>query len=253
MKKSNILLFALGLLAFSSCDKEEEETEPETASAPSTLAEPNFNYSDAKGVMSFVNSVTLQELPNVGGIDLGTQEIQIFTATSVFSDDNFATYKDAGTITVEGKELSKQENNSYAYTNISDAITYTANLDWSIGGSTDVTAFDYSPTNPLPSYSTPPTYSELSKGTDLSLSFGSISGADSVLFMIATNDKTIQKTYRSGINQTLLASEMSDLKTGENAFIQITPYNMTSATINGQLYYFTSQSTYTYTGVEIKD
>jgi hypothetical protein len=234
VKKTALYISAFVIVASVSSCKKETTTNTPQSSTP-TIATP----SDADGAFIAVSTITEQTVPVVG-----TQIILIGTAVGgVFSSTGSASYVGAGTVTIDGSTLTKQSNNSYLYT---PGTTNPTGIDFDF--STEWTA-----SGPGLSYlhnSSFPTVGSLNSSIDVqtsgsyNISVSSITGADSVLYIISGPNGSVQKTKAGNYtNCSFTSSELSMLGTGDNqGLIQIAPYNWTSTVQGGKKYYFIKEA-----------
>jgi hypothetical protein len=243
MKKIQLLAIAglsISLLA-PSCKKKEETTP--TTNLPSANSPATPSPSDAKGVFAAVQTSTYQEVPGVAPI-----EIVIGLATGGIFDVQ-GTFLDAGTVKCDNNPLKLYTNQTYlneiSQTN-PQGIDFGNSVAWSIGGSANVSAFDYSdtqswPTKPVLSISN----TTISHSGEYVLNLVSpIVNCDSVIFTIAggSGNATLQKTKPNGVQSvTFSASEMNSLGTG-SGIIQAAAYKLNPQNKGGRKIYFIKET-----------
>lgn len=258
--KKNLSILACGLLVTASlisCKKEEEQSETVSNSGNSNKPEavsPDFNYDNASGVLVAVNTRNDVNTPNqtdnvfgdAFGDALGNVQIDFITAVAVFFDEtNKDSNLDAGSVTFAGSGLKKFDNNSYLLVNSDQSIDASDAKAWTVEGKGDVPAISYTNTNAYPSVSSFDGEVTITKGEDFTLSYGSVSSADSVLIVIAKDDVYLQKTVAGNVSSaTFSADETSTLGSGEMALVQVTPYNLNPQEFDSKDYYFINQTTY---------
>lgn len=255
MKSLKLTLFstlALAMLTIISCGKDDEVEPQADASSEVSI---NTKVDGADGFLSFAKSFTEIDLP-AGVPDFGQDlTFEFYTAVAGFYDANGESFVNAGTITAEGTELTKQKNNVYL-ASLTDSIKYTSpTVSWSVGGSSDVSAFDAQTSRGLPSISgfSTDNVANISTSSDYTVNFGFSSNADSILVAVVGGSTSLVKTVSSSARSvTFSASELSGMRKGTmNGFVQVTPYNFAlKSTAAGDIY-MTQQITYsTFVDVE---
>ncbi|MEQ9063948.1 MAG: hypothetical protein RIE58_07210 [Vicingaceae bacterium] len=246
MKYSRLAI--MGMLSmsivFTSCDKkEDEEPTPTTPTTPPPAAPENPipGFIDGSGTLVGIQSRTFQNVPFVGTVpfDLGL-------AVAVFyNTPQDQTFLDAGTVTANSENLKKQNNNSYVYTpgpTNTEGIDFSlGEVDWSVSGSTDIPAFNRTNFNGFPEVDELTSEKTIDRSMDYTLSSASISGADSIIFMIGG----ILHIVAGGNNSsTFTAAELGTLNAGQN-FAQITGYNYTFYSDQGKKFYYVNETVVT--------
>ncbi len=244
----NIFILSLTLTAFmfTACDKADET--PDNNNNNNTSS---FNYTDAFGVLVAVKSVSYT---SVAGYEV---PVEVNSASAFFpTDAGASSFADAGTVSIEGKNLSKLENNTYIYSNYVNPITL-SEIQWSVTGNGSVPSFNKTVSRPLPTFSG---FSSLpasvSKASGISIPMGSaLYAADSVIVMItSSNDKVALKSFAGNAgNATFSAADLSALSTSNIGSISISPYNISTETISGKKYYFVNESSYLKMAVSITE
>jgi len=238
--KSTFYLLA-GTLIFSSllmsCDKNTDNPQDNTNTNTNT-----FSYSDAFGVLVAVKSVSYT---SVGGFDV---PVEVNSASAFFPTDAGATtFADAGTVTIEGKSLSKLSNNTYLYNSYTSPLTLSS-IDWNVSGNGSIPAFSKTVSRPIPAFngfSSLP--ASVSKAAGLSIPLGfQITNADSLIVLVtSSNNEVAIKTFAgNAANATFSAAELSKLSNSATGSISISPYNISTETIGGKKYYFVNESSY---------
>lgn len=223
------LTFALG-----ACKKDDDEPATPSGgggtpapSAPSTT--PNFDGAD--GSLWAVKTFTTQSTP------IGPISFEVGLGVAAFSNDNYANMVNVGAVSLNGTALTAASNN--AYTSSVSPTNPTgvdlSSVEWNVAGGSGFTGF----TRNVNGFAMP-TVSEITSGTTVTrsagytLSCGSVSGADSVMFLVGG----VAKTLGAGNNAcTFSASELSGLSAGSN-LVQIAAYRYTNETIEGKVIYF---------------
>ncbi|MFN3952177.1 MAG: hypothetical protein ACK4KT_07235 [Thermaurantimonas sp.] len=223
------LMTVLLSLVITSCEKEKKDENPnQQQNMTPTPAPP-----DAEGVLVNVKLLNTQSTP------VGDIEIEFGGAAAYFPDAS-GKFLDAGEIMIDQKyKLKKQTGameNYYFYEQSSSDLTgieYGSQIKWSVSGSSAVQAFDYTISGSMPTVGKITTTGSLSK-SGCSISVSSVTGADSVMFMIGGKIK-----YRPGNATTcqFTADDMKDVGTGPQ-LVQVLPFKMIKVPINNKKYYF---------------
>ncbi|NTW23448.1 MAG: hypothetical protein HGA37_02010 [Lentimicrobium sp.] len=239
-----ILSLAFSVFLFTACDKTDET--PDDTNNTNTSS---FNYPDAFGVLVAVKSISYT---SVAGYEV---PVEVNSASAFFPTDAGATsFADAGTVSIEGKNLSKVQNNVYVYNDYIDPLTL-SNLQWSVTGNGSVPSFNKTVSRPIPTFSG---FSSLpasvSKAAGLSIPMGSaLYAADSVIVLItSSNNQVAIKSFAGNAGSaTFSAADLSALSTSNVGSISISPYNISTETISGKKYYFVNESSYLKMAVSI--
>lgn len=237
-------LTVLTLLALvttvSSCKKDEDNTPAAPTNSTPTANTPN----DADGAFVAIKTITFQTVPIVGQI-----EVELGTAAAWFGTPN--TWVDGGSVDCNTKSLTKQSNNSYIFTPSATDQTGVdfsgGSADWTIGGNTSnsVPSFNFNHCCSYPDVNGITAADEISTGSDYTLTAtGFVTGADSVIFVMAGPDNYILKVMPPNTSSCLFtAAEMATLGTGSNVgLLQIAPYSLTSTIQSGKKYYFVKET-----------
>ncbi|MBS1612369.1 MAG: hypothetical protein JST49_06065 [Bacteroidetes bacterium] len=239
---TKMLLPVAMLAVLSGCKKDEDNT-PQQPSAVSPTQ--TFNYSDAWGLLAGVKTVTSQSTP-IGPID-----IELGTAVAAFNvSAGSSEYQDAGTVSCNTKGLTKQTGNSYVFQPSQADVTgieFNNGSSWNVSGSTNVPAFTAS-FNQFPSTPTLNSTNDVTLADGYTVSFTSVSGADSVLVILATNNSYAEKRLAGWQNSaTFTASDLNGLSASQYGMIQVTPYTWDVRTnlIPGKKVYMVNQVTVT--------
>ncbi|MGB6037444.1 MAG: hypothetical protein WBG42_14310, partial [Cryomorphaceae bacterium] len=140
------MLFLAMSLAFTGCNDDDDDDEPDPTPTQNTATDPTPDFPMADATLVAVDTKTTQETP-IGNID-----IFIGTAVGVFFDANNGLLN-AGTVSINGSNLTKNSNNSYTYipslTEL-EGLTFNS-TDWEVSGSSDFPAFSASPSFTFPS------------------------------------------------------------------------------------------------------
>lgn len=231
MKNQIILMLSIALIFSASCKK--TATIPTNNNNNTTgVTAPTPSPGPGDGVIVSVKSITNT---NVGGFPVNTE-----FGTGVAAFGNLATgvYQEAGNVTLEGKTLTKQNNNSYTFVaSATDplGISFSGTHDWNVSGGAGMTAFNHSASKGFPSYSDMSAFTSINSANSFDLKVtGSISNSDSVYFIIGGTNTTIVKRFGGGTTSaTFSASELQSIGKG-TVTAMIVPWNWVTETINGK-------------------
>ena len=252
MKKRNkvFLLAAFAIsTVISSCTKDKVEEPVQTPDTAPT-ANTNFSFSDGHGVLAAVKSVSYT---TVAGYSV---PVETNTAVAVFSaNPGSSAYADAGAVQLNGRELTKQTNNSYVYQDFTNPITFNQ-VAWTVAGTSAVPSINYTHSKPLPSFSG---YSALpaavTRSNGLTVSLGSaVSGADSVYVILTGNSGSqylLKRLGGSASQAVFTAAELSGLNAGNTGLLQVVPWNYTTVDFSGKKVYFVNETAYSKIGITI--
>jgi len=162
---------------------------------------------------------------------------------------------DGGTVTLNGKALAKQSNNSYVYQNVTDPLVFSGGFAWTVSGSSTVPSISYTDDRPMPTYSD---YSSLpasvtrSAGLTINLS-GNITGADSIWVVLISSGSNylIKKVSGSASQCVMTASELSALNATTTGIIEVCPWNYKTEDFSSKKFYFVNEAAYTKSGISI--
>ncbi len=222
-------LFVLAILIFTvACDKEES---------------PDTNGGDDSGSFQFGNGTLVAvQAESVQNTPIGDMTITVGTAVAVFSNDgNYSSFVNAGSVTADGHDLKKFDNNSYAFTpGLTDptGIEFGNSVDWKVAGSDHVPAFEYTMTGGFPSIGTITADAELSKSSSYTISVSSIANADSVYFMVKEVYKALPGNTRS---YTFSADELQNLSNG-TAAVTVAAWRYKTSSFSGKTMYFINET-----------
>lgn len=249
MKKLTLLASAAMVIMVTSCDKKTTTTTPTTTptSTSPTPPSPTVNASDVSGVLVSINmEYNSQPTGSPIPITLNSELASAF----FYSTPGSSTFVDAGTVSVNTYNLDKATNN--AYSKIGTVGMTPSSLDfgsgsssksaWVVGGSGSVTALNYSHNIAMPDYSsTLPTSVTKASGISFTFNSGSLTGADSVIVLIASGNTSVTKTYAATAGTvTISASDLSALPavSDNTALLEICPYKYNVVTLNSKKYVF---------------
>lgn len=225
----NILLF-LGLsLCFMSCFKDPFATPDNSTS--STPVTPDA-CPGADGVVWAIKSITTQN--TIPGYP--PTSITLGTGVGIFSTNGLAASGTArvnvGTVKLNSTEMDYMGETyitTASATNIM-GIDFSNGVTWEIAGDNGFGGFTYSPTNAFPSASAITSANTITKSAGYTLTCNTVTGADSVLFLVGDVHKTLGGNKKSC---TFTAAELSGLKDGTH-YAQIVPYSMVSSVVGGK-------------------
>jgi len=246
--KSLMTLTAVSVLLLSGCSKSTDNPlDVTTPTTTTTTTTPSF--SDGYGALVAVATVSYS---TVGGILV---PITMNSAVAAFyASSGSTTLTDGGTVTLNGKTLAKQSNNSYVYMNYTDPLVFSGNFAWTVTGSSSVPAISYTDDKPMPSYSD---YSSLpstvtrSAGLTIDLS-GKISGADSVYVVLISSSGHIIKHLGGNPGQCVFtAAELGTLAASTTGIIEVCPWNYKSEDFSSKKFYFVNEGAYVKSGITI--
>ena len=242
MKANKILvLLIIGATLFS-CAKEDDIPTPATLTpvtpnpAPGNTsgnAQPNFIGADAS--LWAVNSLTVT---TVAGLPPITTTIGI--GVGVFFDAN-SNFVDVGAVQLNSNALTLNANNSYTFvpgTTMPTGIDFSGGVDWSVAGGNGFPAITKNVTLAFPTVSEITSSATVTKANGYTLTVNTVTGADSVLFLVGGVDKTIAGNATSC---TFSANELSGLDDGATV-VQVAAYTSTNETVGGKVIYYGNET-----------
>lgn len=194
------------------------------------------------GLLAAINTVTTVE--SAPGFPV---EVTLGTGVAIFYDSlSTSTFVDAGTVRVEDKTLEKQENGTYAFipsaTDFS-GVDYSGSATWDVSGSANVAAFNetYSTFPSTPDFDGD--YSTIEAGAELNINLEtSVSNADSIIVMLATENGQVLKTYAGNVSSfTFTQAEVESVGTGQG-LVQVTPYSFEVRAVNNKSFAFVNET-----------
>lgn len=224
---SAILLTTLAL--FLSCQKEKDD---ESANQQSPSTTPLLAGTD--GVLWAIKQFTTM---SAMGYEVS---IEAGSGVGIFSVNGKNV--DAGTVKLNGNTLTNMSN-SYIFTvppTQPAGIDFSSGVRWDVSGGNGINAFNHTVAKSFPSAAGFTCNSTLAAGSNYTISLSSVSGADSIIFVINNIHKTVAGTTKS---YTFTASQLSSLKSGPAA-VSVAPYNITYATFGGKKIAFGNQLVY---------
>ena len=225
--KNVLFFFAISFL-FAACVKDPFAPSTNNNSTPST---PNA-CPNADGALWAVKSVTKQQtVPSVPAF-----EITIGTGVGFFTSNGLAAASPArvsiGDVTVNGTTMDYMGETYIATASASQAtgIDWSNGVTWEATGDNGFPAFTHSPTNTFPTVTEVTSADVVDKASGYTLTCNTVTGADSVLFLVGGVHKTLGPTATSC---TFTSSELSNLDNGTQ-LVQIVPYTYSSAVFGGK-------------------
>lgn len=234
MKKiTTILILFVVVASVSSCKKTTSNPTP-SSSAPSVTPP-----SDADGAFAAVIS---KSVTKVAGISV---PLEIGTAVAWFGKAN--AFVDGGNVTCNASALTKNSN-AYVFvpsTSTPSGLDFSSSTTaWTGSGAGSIAAFSYNDVSTFPYVDDISSSTEVSVGSNYTLTSTSSTSGDSVIFNISGPKGNILKTKVGGTTScTYTAAELATLGTGDNSgVIQIAPYRVNGQVINGKQYYFVKET-----------
>jgi hypothetical protein len=235
MKFKYLLLMSLSFgILMSSCEKDEDDDIiPEIPQTPvDTTSQDNnesISFSDADATLIAVNS----ESSTIAGT------ISTGTAIAVFYDNG--TLIDAGEVKCETKKLKKNANNSYTFIPgilSPTGIIFSIPVSWEVAGGNGFPALNEDYNSAFPVVGNVTSGGTVSKANGYTLSVGSVSGADSILYQVGD---VIVTTASSQTSYSFSSAELSGLANGTSV-VSVAPYNYESRTISSKKVYFVNET-----------
>ena len=221
------LLTACLALMITSCGEDELPDIPDPTDPP-VASTPTPELGDGFGGLWAINSVSSTSTP------IGNVDTELGTAVAFFSNDNFSTFEDAGTVSVATTDLSKVENNSYVHIPSAldpTGIAYPSTYNWEIAGSGAVPAFTTEGLSTFPSVGNITSPTTVNKANGYTLSCESVSDAQEVLFLVGGVSKTVSG---NGTEAIFTSADLGGLDTGMN-FVQVAAYTYEEREIEGKM------------------
>jgi hypothetical protein len=249
MKKTNTLLkwgySALCLLGLtlSSCTQEEidklvnqAQNNPPSGLTPSNNV-PIPSWDDAHGVLV---TTKVKALNSGVSLEVGVANAVFFSAAG---DTSFV---DAGTVKVESKALVKEANNSYSFVPSQtepNGIAYTNPVTWEVSGNGTVPAINQDLTGTWPDADSITSALTFDNNSAYTLTASTVSGADSVIFMVVGSDGKYLLKYLGGnaTTCTFTQVEMANIAPG-TGLVQVVPLKVTTNTSGSRKYYYVRQT-----------
>jgi hypothetical protein len=228
------MLFLAMSLTFTGCnDDDDDEDQPDTTPTQNTDSDPTPSFPMADATLIAIDTKTTQET------QVGTFEIFIGTAVGLFFDANQALL-DAGTVSINGSNLTQNSNNSYTYLpslTEPEGLSFSTGTDWEVSGSANFPAFSASPAFDFPSVGDISGADIVDKSADYTISISSVSDADSIIYVVSGVTKT---TAGNVTSCTFSADELAGAPTGQG-IIQAAPYAYSDQEFSGKTVYFVKE------------
>ncbi|MFM1874902.1 MAG: hypothetical protein RL266_639 [Bacteroidota bacterium] len=227
-------LAAAVAVSVSSCNTTEEPPTPtDPASNP-----PTPTFTEGYGTLAAVKTVTTFD----PGFGVPVQEIVLGLGSAGFTDGtDYSTLIEAGTITLEGEELSRYENNAYfspTTQNNPTGIDFSGTPSWEVSGSANIPAFSHTTNIDFPTLGNITSSTTIPGTGDYALTVSNVSGADSVWFMLGG----VVHVENPGTTSSIFTeAEIDGMGTGAN-FAQVAPYRFEAATYGGKQFYFVTET-----------
>lgn len=223
---------------------DDDDSQDVTVEATTSEA-PQLSFGDADGAFYAINAVSVS---NVGGFPV---EVIVGSAVAWFVNGG-TDFVDVGEVSFsQGSKtgtLDQNPNNAYTWVETdftSSGFNKDGGVEWNIeGGNGHSSLNGLSNGWPFPSTSEISESSDNISGSgDYTLTHnGSISDADSNIFMIAGPDATVMKTVDGATTSvTFTAAEMGTLGSGAG-IMQIASYNIFDQSLGGKKYYLVNES-----------
>lgn len=235
LKFGKYLLMATAVsFAVTSCNLTDTD-EPDNTSDPAANP-PTPTFADGDGALTAVKSVTFQDVPVVGQV-----EVDLGLGVAVFFDGgNTSSFVEAGSVTLEGEGLDRQDNNSYVYLPSQTSptgIDFSGNPNWEVTGAGNVGAFTHQTSIGFPTVGSITSSETVSAGSAYTLNVTNVSGADSVIFMCGG---IVHTRAGNTTSHTFTADETSNMGSGPS-YVQVAPYKIEEATVGGGDYWFVNE------------
>ena len=230
-----VLLASAVSLSVGSCNLLPGDDDDPPANDPASNP-PTPTFTEGDGSLVAVKSVTFQEVPVVGQVqvDLG------LGVAAFFNNGNTSSFVEAGSVSLEGEGLDRQENNSYVFlpsqTNPT-GIDFSGNPSWTVGGAGSVAGFSYETNIGFPTVGAITSSETVTKGQPYTLTVANVSGADSVIFMCGG---VLHTLVGGTTSYTFTAAETDGLSAGPS-YVQVAPYRIEQASVGSGDYWFVNE------------
>lgn len=225
----NVFFFFSVCILFVACIKDPLATN--NTNNNGTPATPNA-CPNADGALWAVKSVTKQQsLPGVPAF-----ELTVGTGVGFFTSNGLAattpTRVSIGDVTANGTTMDYMGETYIATASASQAtgIDWSNGVTWEATGDNGFPAFTHTPTNNFPTALEITSADVVDKASGYTLTCSTITGADSVLFLVGGVHKTLGPNATSC---TFTSGELSSVDNGTN-LVQIVPYTYSSAVFGGK-------------------
>ncbi len=221
-------------LSVASCNLGDE---PETPTDPSSNP-PTPTFGAGYGTLAAVKTITTFD----PGFGVPVQEITLGLGSAGFTDAmDYSNLINAGTVSLEGENLTKADNNAY-YSSPSQTdptgIEFSGNPTWEVSGSGVIPAFTHTTGIGFPTLGTITSSTTIPGSGDYTLTVSNVSGADSVYFMLGG---VVHVEAGTATSSTFTEAEINTMGTGAS-FAQVAPYRFEMATKSGKEFYFVTEA-----------
>ena len=244
IKLAGLVSSVLMVMLLSSCTKDTEDLLPtqEPEDLPSSAFSNVPRPVDADGSMWAIKLKNSVESP-IGGVETTIGTAKCFFTSSTGDWNSFV---NAGAITLNGEELTRQDNNAYSHipsmTDL-DGIELSSEVIWEVEGGNGINGFSHELEGSFPSVGDVTSSSTIDREEDYTLTVNQVSDADSVLFSIGGVVKIMEPNTTSCH---FSAEDLSGLTAGQN-FAQVAAIRYYPQTIHGKKIYFGTQNAYSKT------
>lgn len=238
MQKKLSMIALATLASLVACKKEDSTsttTKPPTTTSSASSPTPTYSSGDGAIVALLTRTTTTYM-----GIKT---DMEIGTGVAVFGNLSTGTYTDAGKVSLNDNELSKQTNNSYVFmpttTNPMGIDLSTSSINWSVG----TPAFTYdagasgSGGKGMPyADAISGTYTSINTSSDFTLEVdGFVSNSDSVYFQITgASGYQLKRMGPNTTSVTFTAAEMKSIGATTAGSVVICPWNHQLKTLGGK-------------------
>jgi hypothetical protein len=250
LKSIMIATCVVACISLSSCNKIKDKLEGKTDSPVPTPITPTLP-SDIDGALVCVRVGFTYDISKFSPIKLpipvppidATSEV----ATALFGNLAASSYKDAGAVSVNSNTLDKLSNKSYVksgfnLTSGAGDLGFSSGGNWSVGGSSDVTAFTYNYSDAFPTYTGKASMPENVPSTGVSFNISGINNADSIyVCLIGSKTTVIKHLGKTASSVSFSASDVTAAgSTGgkTTGFLEVCPFRSKVETINSKKYVF---------------
>lgn len=228
MKRKVFTAAMIALIGFTSCE-ETEDIAPTPAPQVNVTPSTNPSFTGADAVLVGVSSTN-----STSGINT-----TVGTAVGIFNQDS--NLVNVGEVNVNSSKLNFTSGNIYLFTpgllNF-NGIDFSSGSNWSVTGGNGFSAFAYNYTRPFPSVSQISSSATVSKSADYTLTTSSISGSDSVIFILGSLSHVAAANTTS---HTFSVSDLKDQFTG-SSIAMVAAYNYSGRNENGKTVYYVNES-----------
>lgn len=232
MKKISIL--CIGLLSLIACKKTETPAPTNTGGVGTTTGNYALFSSDQRVMLT----------GTVAGSPSGANRAYVSNTTLI--DDNAITGSliDMGTVSLNGTTFQKNALSTSNFYSDSTYSSFSAPLNWVIGGSSAVSSFSFANTSPYPTYTG---YAAIADSfviaNSITIPLTNYSGVDEIEIYFYTTVGTtvttgIQKLYNQPTSVYFSSSDLSTIGSGKMATLVINFYKKNVQVTNGKNYNF---------------